>query len=330
MVEVLVTSSVMILGILCLRKLTMGKISMRIRYALWLLVAVRLLLPVSVGTSSVSVMNLLPASLRESYQTGARISNFEAEQTANGVGETERQENAGEEEGIPAEQKKENGAETTFFLQHPAQETGAQSSDITPASDEVQKISGSSAAADAKTGTADREGGFPVYVIWVVWLSGFLTVSGYMLFMRTRFVRYLRKNREQTDGEEIPVAIGKRLADRGIRVYQVKGLPSPCLVGRHIYIGDQMPEVKQELTHILAHEYCHAVHGDGFWALLRCVLVAVYWFDPFVWAAAFAARQDSDLACDEAAVRLLGEEERFAYGRTLLALLQESGGGAEC
>lgn len=91
MVEVLVTSSVMIVGILCLRKLTMGNISMRVRYALWLLVAVRLLMPVSVGTSSVSVMNLWPASLRESDQIGARISDFENEQTANGDGGTDRE-----------------------------------------------------------------------------------------------------------------------------------------------------------------------------------------------------------------------------------------------
>lgn len=107
----------------------------------------------------------------------------------------------------------------------------------------------------------------------------------------------------------------------------MKGLPSPCLVGRHIYIGERTPGGEQGLVHVLAHEYCHACHGDGFWAFLRCALAALYWFDPFVWAAAFAARQDSDLACDEAVVRLLGEEERFAYGRTLLSLLQENGAG---
>ena len=314
MVEVLVTSSVMILGILCLRKLTMGKISMRVRYALWLLVAVRLLMPVSVGTSPISVLNLLPAFLQAGGQSDARISDSENGQTANGAGETEGKENAGKEEETHAAQSKEIGAETDFLLQHPAQETDGQSLHITTVIDGAQKNLGSS----------------PVYVVLVVWLSGFLSVSGYMLFMRMRFVGYLRKNREEIVGEEIPVIIGERLAARGMRVYRVKGLPSPCLVGRHIYIGEQTPEAAQELTHILAHEYCHAVHGDGFWALLRCALVAVYWFDPFVWAAAFAARQDSDLACDEAAVGLLGEEERFAYGRTLLALLQESGGRAEC
>lgn len=58
--EILVTSSTLILGIFCLRKLTMGKISMRLRYGLWLLVAARLVVPLSLGTSPVSVMNLFP------------------------------------------------------------------------------------------------------------------------------------------------------------------------------------------------------------------------------------------------------------------------------
>ena len=330
MFELVVTSTVMILVILCLRKLTLGKISMRLRYALWLLVVLRLLMPVSVGTSPVSVLNLLPAFLQASGQSDARISDSENGQTANGAGETERQENAGEEEETHAAQSKGIGAETDFLLQHPAQETDGQNSDITNVIDGAQKNPGGSPTAAAKIESVEREVGSPVYMIWVAWLLGFLTVSGYMLFMRMRFVRYLRKNREQITGEELPVIIGKRLADRGIRVYQVKGLPSPCLVGRHIYIGEQSSGAEQGLTHILAHEYCHAVHGDGFWALLRCALAAVYWFDPFVWAAAFAARQDSDLACDEAAVKVLGEEERFAYGRTLLALLQESGGRTEC
>ena len=148
--------------------------------------------------------------------------------------------------------------------------------------------------------------------------------------MRFRFVRYLRRNRREISEEGLPNVMGEKLARRGMRVYRVKGLPSPCLVGRHIYIGEETPGGEQGMLHVLAHEYSHALHGDGFWAFLRCALAALWWFDPLVWAAAFAARQDSDLACDEAAVRLLGEGERFAYGRTLLALLQEGTGKAEC
>lgn len=57
MTEILVTSSVLIVVIALLRLVLRGKISQRVQYALWLLVAIRLLVPVSFVTSPVSVMN---------------------------------------------------------------------------------------------------------------------------------------------------------------------------------------------------------------------------------------------------------------------------------
>lgn len=57
MTESLVTSSVLIVVIALLRLVLRGKISQRVQYALWLLVAIRLLVPVSFVTSPVSVMN---------------------------------------------------------------------------------------------------------------------------------------------------------------------------------------------------------------------------------------------------------------------------------
>lgn len=58
--EVLVSSSVLILALALLRMLLRGKISPRLQYALWLLAALRLLIPFSVGTSTASVMNYVP------------------------------------------------------------------------------------------------------------------------------------------------------------------------------------------------------------------------------------------------------------------------------
>ncbi len=70
--EILFTSTVLIIGIFCLRKLTLGRISMRLRYALWLLAAVRLLVPFSFGTSAFSVMNLLPDTIQENFSLRER------------------------------------------------------------------------------------------------------------------------------------------------------------------------------------------------------------------------------------------------------------------
>ena len=54
------SSSVLILTVTALRYFLRGKISLRMQYALWLLVLARLLVPVSFGASSLSVMNAVP------------------------------------------------------------------------------------------------------------------------------------------------------------------------------------------------------------------------------------------------------------------------------
>ncbi|MEA4813354.1 MAG: M56 family metallopeptidase [Oscillospiraceae bacterium] len=65
MTEWIISSSVLIAVISALRFILRGKISLRLQYALWALVLVRLLVPVSFGVSPVSVMNALPDALPE-------------------------------------------------------------------------------------------------------------------------------------------------------------------------------------------------------------------------------------------------------------------------
>ena len=60
MIQWIVSSSVLILVVIALRYVLRGKISLRMQYALWLLVLVRLLVPVSFGATDLSVMNAVP------------------------------------------------------------------------------------------------------------------------------------------------------------------------------------------------------------------------------------------------------------------------------
>ena len=60
MMQWIVSSSVLILVVIALRYVLRGKLSLRMQYALWLLVLVRLLVPVSFGASDLSVMNAVP------------------------------------------------------------------------------------------------------------------------------------------------------------------------------------------------------------------------------------------------------------------------------
>ena len=109
------------------------------------------------------------------------------------------------------------------------------------------------------------------------------------------------------------------------RVYLVEeGLVSPCLFGPFrpaVYLTPEAVSTPERLRHVMAHEETHARHWDPLWALLRCVCLAVYWFDPLVWVAAAVSKTDGELACDEGALARLGEDERIPYGQTLLRLV---------
>lgn len=98
---------------------------------------------------------------------------------------------------------------------------------------------------------------------------------------------------------------------------------SPCLFGLlrpAIYLTLEADADETARRHCLAHEQTHFRHGDHIWSALRCMCLALHWFDPFVWWAAALSRTDAELACDAAAVQSLGEAERAAYGRTLLRM----------
>lgn len=311
MFEILITSSVLIVGLLCLRKLATGKISMRFRYALWLLVAVRLLFPVSFGTSPLSVLNFFSEDTLENKQV------FLAGDEKHPVRNEEWDEIGNDDGGLSfLETAQVNTAPAVWNLTQKAEEQVSK--------EEVFGEEAESGLPAWEKQNVFKEGFSWTLAVGLLWLVGFLAVGGYMIVSQIRFVSGLVNNRQALPEVALSGEWRKRLSRRGMKVYQVKGLPTPCLVGRHIYVGEQVPDAAWSLSHILAHEFCHRMQGDNFWTFLRCLLVAVYWFDPLVWAAAFAARQDSELACDEAAVRLLGETQRFAYGRTLLAFLTDN------
>jgi beta-lactamase regulating signal transducer with metallopeptidase domain len=68
---------------------------------------------------------------------------------------------------------------------------------------------------------------------------------------------------------------------------------------------------------VLAHEQAHLHHHDNVWNLLAALLCALHWFNPMVWWAARAWRQDAELVCD-AAVLQADPGARDTYARALL------------
>lgn len=283
MKEILITSSVLILALLALRQVFRNTVSRRVQYALWGLVLVRLLLPFSLPPLEHNVLTAMePVEAAVSRRLDSPLL------YAMPIGTAPASDYPGADTALPGE--------------------------VVPS---AQSFGYPVLNRDGTTVTtyADRlERPFvPAEALAAVWYAGMAAMACWFLLSNLRFWRMLRRSRTPFPAEacDYPVYLVER------------GLASPCLFGLFqpaVYLTPAAAS-PQSLRHVLAHESAHARHLDPLWSLLRAVCLTVYWFNPLVWIAAAASRTDCELACDEEALRALGESERIAYGRTLLALI---------
>lgn len=145
-----------------------------------------------------------------------------------------------------------------------------------------------------------------------------------MAVMAAVFLAANRRFRCRLEESAVPLE-----ADCGVSVFVTDAVETPCLFGLvlpAIYVTPEVAADETALRHCLAHEETHRRHGDSIWSVLRCVCLILHWYNPLVWLAASLSRHHSELACDEGTILRLGAEERFAYGRTLVALTCEGRG----
>lgn len=267
MIQWIITCCLLIAAVILLRAVGRNRLSARVRYALWLLVLVRLLVPFNLGESTLSVMNFLPRE-EAAQTTTADVSNIP--NTSDMIGTYD-----------PSDM-----TEMASSIIYPTEITG-------PAD------------------TVEQED--PVTTAMnILWFAGCAMTGAILLSCNLRLSGALKRSRK-----EVPVA------DYLMPVYETAVVETPCMFGLlkpAVYIIPELTEDEEALGYVLAHEQTHRRHLDHIWALLRCVCLAVHWYNPMVWLAAYLSREDGELACDEGTLKRIGEDKRTAYGETLIAL----------
>lgn len=274
-------SSVLILAIIVLRRICRGKISLRCQYALWFLVAVRLLLPVNFGTSILSIENLT-AQIGTQPQIKSEIQ--ASEQWPADVDYAGFYEEVLEQYTNRVEQTAELAMNWN---------TGGQMEGNAQTYEKVQKV------------------------CFYIWIVGAISLSTAFVITNALFDTKLKKNREKIDVSYLPLP-----------VYQSEEVETPCLVGileTKIYVTQVVAEDPTLLKHAVCHELTHYKHRDQLWSWVRCICLALHWYNPLVWWAASLSKKDAEFACDEGTLRALGEEERAEYGKSLIRLTCENG-----
>lgn len=308
MKEIIITSSVLIVCIMLMRRLFQGKISSRLQYALWLLAALRLVIPSSAKLS-------MAVGSMEKFRVMDLVESWES--------------NAG---GL--EERLEEPIRFTLAWNSTAGDLLARLLLGAGQQPEGSSDGPSSVFLAGSIGFSWSD------VLRGTWLGGMALAGVWMIVANVIFWLKLRKGRREyllPDAfcESLPYQKPEKGKQRGVRMEEGKNrkgklylydkLASPCLYGlpgrEAVYLTPDVTEDMGKLRHVLVHEMCHRKHGDSFWSILRSILVTIYWFNPLVWIAAILSKRDCELACDEEALLLLGEEERISYGETLLSII---------
>lgn len=302
MLEWIVSSSILIAVIIIGRRFLRGRVSCRVQYGLWLLVALRLLIPVSPFQSALSIANVLPENISTQSDMIVPIAPYAADP----------------------------------LYQQPAADPYSQPADC---QDTLPAAGNYTAGMDkADGGAEDRAAGFGIgSVVGSIWLAGACTLAMWLAAVNGVFRSRVRRDRQML---EIPQELwrdlymaagrpekqgGKTGADRKsmLPVYVTEQAGSPCMYGLFcpaVYVTPQVAADSWLLAMVLRHEQMHYRHGDHIWAVVRTLCLCIHWYNPLVWAAVGLSRQDGELACDEGVLRRLDQTHRRSYGEALLAL----------
>ncbi len=140
-------------------------------------------------------------------------------------------------------------------------------------------------------------------IFTILWLAGVILFTGYAIYSYVRVRRqvaeamWLRENLWICDEVKSPFILGLRKPK--------------------IYLSSSMDEA--QYPYVIAHEQAHLKRGDQWWKPLGFLILAIHWFNPFVWAAYILFCNDLELACDESAVKKLKPQERKDYSYALLS-----------
>ena len=142
-----------------------------------------------------------------------------------------------------------------------------------------------------------------MFIASIIWVIGLISLLGYAL---VSFLRLRGKVREAAPLRE--------------KIWLCDAVKSPFILGLirpRIYLSSSMDE--EQMRYVLAHEQAHLKRRDHWWKFLGYLLLAVYWFNPLVWAAYILLCRDIEIACDEKVIRDMDMNEKKAYSDTLVS-----------
>lgn len=163
-------------------------------------------------------------------------------------------------------------------------------------------------------------------VIGILWLIGITGMVGYEVIMYQSVYKSIRRWRRPAPKEyqqQFELVCQEMHIAKKILVYQCSKVTSPMIVGlyRPFIILPEREYQKESLYYIYKHELTHFKHGDLYYKLIQTIVRCIYWFHPLVHAMYQQSAFDVELVCDEKVTKNQSETFCREYSFVLLDTL---------
>ncbi|MCL2537298.1 MAG: M56 family metallopeptidase [Coriobacteriia bacterium] len=295
--------SVVIVAILAFRTYFPKLLRPQMRFVLWIVILVGLVIPFRplLGDGIINVQ--LPFVLTAESSVAAGSANAAGAQSINAA--------ASADFGV--------GAQSL-----PVQDALTSSTSVTSAA----ALSGTSSATTGGMYTFAA-----LELLAVVWAVIALVVLSYHLWKYFSFLRLVRRWSNPVDDTSTLAILDEVKAERGMNIRGKRGkritLRRCDLISTSMIVGFLRPTIllpdkdftPEELEMIFHHELIHCQRGDLYVKLLSVIALSLHWFNPAVYAMNAALLADCEAACDQAVIKQVGSNRRQIYVETIMEMV---------
>jgi beta-lactamase regulating signal transducer with metallopeptidase domain len=170
----------------------------------------------------------------------------------------------------------------------------------------------------------------PSMLFAIAWGLGVLALTMRVFWGHRRLVKLLRNSPECTNPRLIEILVGC-VRELGLRcrpiLIETEEVGGPAILGvlsPRLLLPQSAARAltNTQLRCVMMHELCHLRRRDVLLNWLATTIQILHWFNPLVWLASGRFRADRELACDARVLEYLRQEETSEYGNTIIRLME--------
>lgn len=158
-------------------------------------------------------------------------------------------------------------------------------------------------------------------IFMYIWMLGIVLISFHYLKANFKFYSYVENLQEEVlDANIINVLneqVKKLNINRTFKVYRVKGIYSPAIIGLRDYkiIIPEKEYSNRQLNFIFRHELVHYKRKDNLFKAMVSLVCTIHWFNPICYLLKKQFNELCELSCDEIVIDeyTSSEIEEYAY-----------------